>query len=171
MVFLVLGGLVLLAFLGGLRAFERASVRTIKSFVAWVVALAGLSLALLLVLTGREGVAIAAFTLLGPLIWDRWRAAHATPVGSASKPGSSKAGASNAGASNAGSWTDPGWSGGPMSRAEAYQVLGLQPGANEAAIRAAHRRLMRAAHPDSGGSDWVASRINAARDILLGPRS
>lgn len=57
--------------------------------------------------------------------------------------------------------------GGKMTREEALQVLGLQEGADEAAIRAAHRRLMRAAHPDQGGSDWLAARINQARDVLL----
>jgi curved DNA-binding protein CbpA len=55
-----------------------------------------------------------------------------------------------------------------MTRAEALEVLGLAEGAYEAAIRAAHRRLMRAAHPDQGGSDWLASRLNEARDVLLG---
>ena len=55
-----------------------------------------------------------------------------------------------------------------MTREEAYDVLGLHPGASEAEIRAAHHRLMRAAHPDSGGSDWLATRINQARDVLLG---
>ena len=58
--------------------------------------------------------------------------------------------------------------GGKMTRAEALEVLGLGEGADEAAIRAAHRRLMRAAHPDQGGSDWLASRLNEARDTLLG---
>jgi curved DNA-binding protein CbpA len=57
-----------------------------------------------------------------------------------------------------------------MTRAEAYEVLGLAPNASEVDIRAAHRRLMRGAHPDSGGSDWLAARINQARDILLGGR-
>jgi hypothetical protein len=57
---------------------------------------------------------------------------------------------------------------GPMSRAEALAVLGLEEGAAEPAIRAAHRRLMQAAHPDRGGSDWLAARINQARDVLLG---
>lgn len=57
--------------------------------------------------------------------------------------------------------------GGPMSRDEALAVLGLAEGATAEQIRAAHRRLMRAAHPDQGGSDWLAARINQARDVLL----
>jgi DnaJ-domain-containing protein 1 len=73
--------------------------------------------------------------------------------------------------------TDPEWReaappppppGGRMTRAEALAVLGLSEGADEAAIRAAHRRLMQSAHPDRGGSDWLASRVNEARDLLLG---
>jgi hypothetical protein len=54
-----------------------------------------------------------------------------------------------------------------MSRSEAYAVLGLQPGANEDVIRAAHRKLMLKNHPDLGGSSEAAARINEAKDILL----
>ena len=57
---------------------------------------------------------------------------------------------------------------GAMTRAEALEILGLAEGADEDTIRAAHRRLMRSAHPDQGGSAWLAARINAARDFLLG---
>lgn len=57
--------------------------------------------------------------------------------------------------------------GGAMSRDEAYAVLGLKPDAAPEEIRAAHRRLMMACHPDHGGSDWLASRLNQAKDMLL----
>jgi len=54
-----------------------------------------------------------------------------------------------------------------MTTEEAYAILGLAAGADEAAIRAAHHRLMMQVHPDHGGSDYLASQINRARDVLL----
>jgi hypothetical protein len=54
-----------------------------------------------------------------------------------------------------------------MSRGEALEVLGLEPGADEAEIRAAHKRLLRLVHPDRGGSAYLATRVYQARDTLL----
>jgi DnaJ-domain-containing protein 1 len=147
MLWLILGALVLVVFLGGLRAFEQASVTTIKSLFAWIAALGGLSLAALLLISGRGPLAVSGLVMFGPLIWQRWRAAQ---------PGQAQQ-----------SQPPPRRSSGSMTVDEAWQVLGLQPGAEPDAIRAAHRRLMRGAHPDGGGSDWLAARINQARDLLL----
>ncbi len=58
--------------------------------------------------------------------------------------------------------------GGKMSKDEAYAVLGLSRSAKEDEVRAAHRRLMKDFHPDKGGSDYLASKINEAKDVLLG---
>jgi len=57
---------------------------------------------------------------------------------------------------------------GAMSREEAFSVLGLEPGASDSEIRDAHHRLMKRVHPDQGGSTFLATKINQAKDLLLG---
>ncbi len=54
-----------------------------------------------------------------------------------------------------------------MTLDEAYAILGLSPGADDDAVKEAHRRLMIKLHPDHGGSDYLATQINRARDVLL----
>lgn len=54
-----------------------------------------------------------------------------------------------------------------MSEDEALSVLGLKQGATPEDIRAAHRKLIAQLHPDKGGTDYLAAKINEARDYLM----
>jgi DnaJ-domain-containing protein 1 len=55
-----------------------------------------------------------------------------------------------------------------MSRDEALKVLGLSDGADSETVRQTHKRLLKDFHPDKGGSDYLAAKINQAKDVLLG---
>jgi hypothetical protein len=156
-IFLLLGCATLLILMGALGTFSRAQVANIKQMGVWVAAIGGLLLAAMLFLTGRGAIAIAALAMLGPLLWSWVGLAGPT----SSKPGSAKPGTSQGG-------RRPAAPSSAMSRDEALKVLGLAPSATKADIHAAYLRLMRHAHPDQGGSDWLAARINQARDVLLG---
>jgi DnaJ-domain-containing protein 1 len=67
-----------------------------------------------------------------------------------------------------GGWLPAGTRGaGGMGLDEAYRVLDLKPGASRDEIHAAHRDLMKRNHPDQGGSTYIASKLNEAKDVLL----
>ncbi len=145
MIALLLGCASLLVLMGALGQFSQARVQSVKQMGVWVAAIGGLLLAVLLFLTGRGAVAISALVMLGPLLWG-W--VKQVPPTGPQRPSARRAGG--------------------MTRAEALEVLGLPENATRSDIQAAYVRLMRAAHPDQGGSDWLAARINQARDVLLG---
>lgn len=126
------------------QRFSAAEVSSIKALLAWVAALAGLSLAAMLLFTGRGATALSGLVLLGPLAWSWWRDTANAP--------------------------QPGRAAAKMDRTEALGVLGLRDPVSNEDVRAAWVRLMRVAHPDSGGSDWLAARVNQAKDVLLDRR-
>jgi len=64
--------------------------------------------------------------------------------------------------------TSPPAGSGIMTADEARAVLGVGRDASDAEVRAAHRRLMKTSHPDHGGTDYLATKINQAKDVLLG---
>ena len=157
MFWLLIGAALLTVILLALKAFERASVATIRVFLLWLVAFGGLGLTALLFLSGRGPQALGGLVMAGPLLWRGWR--------------SWRQGGGLFGGTTTGTippHEPPRRQGGAMTRREAFEILGLPESASEADIKAAHHRLMRMAHPDTGGSDWLASRINQARDVLLG---
>jgi DnaJ family protein C protein 19 len=160
MVWLLLGTAILAVLLLTLRAFERASVTSIYLLLKWIGAFGGIALTALMLLSGRGPQALAGLVMVGPLLWRRWHRG-----GGAGFWGSGFGGAGNMGSAGT---APPRRQSSAMTRAEAYEVLGLKSGANAEEVHSAHRRLMRMAHPDTGGSDWLASRINQARDVLLG---
>ena len=139
MIPLALGLGLVAALFWGAGSFARAPVGSVKVLLAWVAALAGLSLVALLVLAGRGGLALSGLVLAGPLLWSRWQEGRGRKVQAAPR----------------------------LGRQEALDVLGLDEGASDADVQEAWVRLMRVVHPDGGGSDWLAARVNQARDVLL----
>ena|SRR5215469_4090722 len=153
----LLAGVGILALLFVLaRLFVAADPARLSRFLVWffgaiAVLGAGVALALLL-LSERLAPALIVAGTFAPLavqLWRRWRV-QTPPTGGKSERASA------------------GGMSGAMTRDEAYAVLGLAPGASAAQIREAHHRLMKKVHPDQGGSNYLAAKLNRAKDVLLG---
>ncbi len=95
---------------------------------------------LLLTLTGRLPAALAILVALWPFGVALWNRRKRPPPPTATSP---------------------------VTRAEALQILGLSEGATPDEIQQAYKRLMMKAHPDQQGSEWMATKLNEARDFLL----
>ncbi|GGC59218.1 DnaJ domain-containing protein [Marinobacter halophilus] len=91
-------------------------------------------------------------TYLDRRFGDSWRADDQADAGRA------ESGASNSDSANAG---------GPLTDSEAQDILGVEPGASREEIIQAHRRMMQKMHPDRGGSNYLAARVNEAKERLL----
>ncbi|MBI4968600.1 MAG: DnaJ domain-containing protein [Rhodospirillales bacterium] len=152
-----LGALIGLALL--LYGLANAPPKRIRQSLVWGAGGLVLLSALFLAFTGRLGWAVAAMSALAPWVIRLLRI-HAVWRAMRSQFGWGPQGPSGSSAPPRGS--------GPMTREEAYATLGLKQGASREEIQVAYKRLMQKVHPDKGGSDALAARLNQARDILLG---
>jgi len=142
MIYLLLAIAAGLTITGLYRFLMKADKRQIRALMLAAAAV-GIGLAALwLAVTGRLPAAMTILIALWPIIsaWIHNRMMQAPP---------------------------PAASTGKMTIKEAYEVLGLAEGAKEEEIKAAYLRLMKKVHPDQAGSDWLAQKINAAKDLLM----
>ena len=151
---LIVGVLLALALLWLLGWWSRTDVKSAKSALFWaVIAVCGL-LSLILMAAGRGGFAIVP---VGYAAWQLFgKAMFAKGLYDKAKEFKSGAGSERKQAKNS-----------AMSHAEALEVLGLEEGASVEDINTAYKKMMARVHPDKGGNDWMAAKINEAKRVLL----
>ncbi|WP_051609745.1 DnaJ domain-containing protein [Terasakiella pusilla] len=135
--------------------FSKADPKEIVRLLKWAVVVLLLLVMIGLAVTGKAVLAFAGFPVL--LVWFQRYRTIMQGLRAFKRFMNGKA-------QGAAGKTDPN---APMTRQEALDILGLEPDACEAEIKAAYYRKIKEVHPDLGGSDELAARINRAKEVLL----
>ena len=135
--------------------WSNASVGAARRALFWAAIVIALALGGLLLAAGRGFFAVL------PMGFAAWRFLQGTGLGDGYGRHRDDASQND----NGGDRKAP--HGAQMTRQEALEILGLRDGADEDEIRAAYRRMIAKAHPDHGGSDWLAAKVNEAKRVLL----
>lgn len=127
------------------RFFLNADVHQVKAFFLMAILVIVCAALLTLALTGRLPAALAILTAVAPLAAGWWKARKDSDEG----PDIFFSQDTEIG-----------------TREKALQVLGLEKDANDEDIQKAYKKLMQKLHPDHEGSEWIAAKLNEARDFL-----
>lgn len=125
------------------RFFLKANVRQIKSLFLAALLLVLCVALFYMAVSGRLIAALALVPPLAPILWGiykEWKHKDTPSAGHDAEV---------------------------TTRQQAYEILGLDDGASDEDIQDAYKRLMQKIHPDHEGSEWMAAKLNQARDLLL----
>lgn len=136
-----------------------------KKAATWkIVLFGGAGLLLLMVLTGRIHILTAAVAALLPLLRKLPALLKYLPFIQRTLNGQAEAGPNGSDQHGTGQRQTPV---GQISEREACDILGVEQGCSRDEIVMAHRRLMQKIHPDRGGNDYLAAKVNEAKRVLL----